>query len=131
MPALPWVQKIEVDPSVTYVAMASRLPLKRRRSVPGFLRDAMAIRRQLRSAKGLVGFALDAEIGKKTFWTFSVWETRDDLDVFARSEPHHAIINRLRPHMGQSRFEFLSLPGERLPMTWQQMKAPLNQPPPQ
>jgi hypothetical protein len=27
--------------------MASRLPLRRRRSIPGFLRDAMAIRRQL------------------------------------------------------------------------------------
>jgi heme-degrading monooxygenase HmoA len=126
MPAFPWDQRIDIDPSATYEAMASRLPLVRHRSVPGFLKDAMAIRRQLRRANGLIGFALDAELGKKTFWTFSVWETRQDLDAFARSDPHHRIINRLRPHMGQSQFEFFSLAGERLPMTWEQMKAPLR-----
>ena len=126
MPALPWAQKVEVDPSATYVAMASRLPLIHRRTVPGFLWDALAIRRQLGSAKGLVGFALDAELRKKTFWTFSVWETREDLDAFARSDPHRRIINRLRPRMGQTRFEFFSLVGEQLPMTWTQMKAPLR-----
>jgi heme-degrading monooxygenase HmoA len=126
MPAFPWDQRVDTDPSATYVAMASRLPLVRHRSVPGFLRDALAIRRQLRSAKGLIGFALDAELQKKTFWTFSVWETRDDLDAFAQSDPHHRIINRLRPHMGQTQFEFFSRAGERLPMTWEQMKAPLR-----
>ena len=106
--------------------MASRLPLLRHRSVPRFLRDTLAIRRQLAHAKGLVGFALDAQLGKKTFWTFSVWETREDLDVFARSDPHRRIINRLRPHMGESRFEFFSVSGEQLPMTWERMKSPLH-----
>ena len=72
----------------------------------------MAIRRQLAHAKALVGFALDAELGKKTFWTFSVWETQEDLDAFSRSDPHRRIIERLRPHMGQSRFEFFSVSGE-------------------
>ena len=126
MPAFPWDQKVEIDPSATYVAMASRLPLLHHRSVPGFLRDAMAIRRQLRRANGLIGFALDADLRKKTFWTFSVWETREDLDGFARSDPHHRIISRLRPVMGQSRFEFFSLAGERLPMTPEQMKEPVR-----
>ena len=70
MPALPWTQRQEVDPSREYVAMASRLPLERRRSIPGFLRDALAIRRQLARADGLVGYALDTELAHKTFWTF-------------------------------------------------------------
>ena len=34
-------------PAAHISVMASRLPLRRRRSIPGFLRDAMAIRRQL------------------------------------------------------------------------------------
>jgi len=72
MPPLPWTQRQPVDPGRTYLAMASRLPLKRRRSIPGFLRDAMAIRRQLARAPGMVGYALDAELARKTFWTFSV-----------------------------------------------------------
>ena len=126
MPPLPWTQRQPVDPGRTYVAMASRLPLKRRRSIPGFLRDAMAIRRQLARAPGMVGYALDAELARKTFWTFSVWEDRGSLDAFASSDPHRAIIGRLRPLMGPTRFEFFPVPGSGLPMTWDQMKAPVR-----
>ena len=126
MPALPWVQRESIDPNATYVAMASRLPLKRHRSIPGFLRDTLAIRRQLAKAVGLVGYALDAQLAKKTFWTFSVWKARSNLDDFAGSEPHHRIISQLRPLMSETRFEFFSVTGEKLPMTWDQMKAPVR-----
>jgi hypothetical protein len=125
MPALPWVQREIPDPDVTYVAMASRLPLKHYRSVPGFLRDTLAIRRQLAEAPGLIGYALDAQLAKRTFWTFSVWQKREDLDLFAAGDPHRRIITRLRPLMAATRFEFFPLPGAELPMTWEQMKAPL------
>lgn len=125
MPALPWVQREPASPDVTYVAMASRLPLRRYSSMPGFLRDTLAIRRQLAVAPGLIGYALDAELTKRTFWTFSVWRSQEDLDSFAASDPHKRIITRLRPLMDQTRFEFFPLPGNELPMTWEQMKAPL------
>jgi heme-degrading monooxygenase HmoA len=123
MPALPWTQRRAADPARTYLAMASRLPLRRRRSIPGFLRDAAAIRRQLARADGLVGYALDAELARKTFWTFSVWEDQDSLDTFAASDPHRTITRRLQPLMGQTRFEFFQLPGSDLPLTWDQMKS--------
>jgi hypothetical protein len=126
MPALPWTQREAINPTATYVAMASCLPLKRHRSIAGFLRDTLAIRRQLARAEGLVGYALDAEIAKKTFWTFSVWKTRENLDAFAGSDPHRRIIQRLQPLMGQTRFEFFPLGGEMLPMTREQMKAPVR-----
>jgi quinol monooxygenase YgiN len=106
--------------------MASRLPVKRRRSIPGFLRDALAIRRQLARADGMVGYALDAELARKTFWTFSVWEDQANLDAFVSSDPHRAIIRRLRPLMGPTRFEFFQIPGSDLPLTWDQMKAPVR-----
>src|SRR5690242_21889887 len=126
MPALPWTQRQEIDPGGEYVAMASRLPLKRRRSIPGFLRDVLAIRRQPARADGLVGYALDAELAHRTFWTFSVWEDRTSLDAFASSEPHRAILRRLRPLMGQTRFEFFPVSVASLPRTWDQLKAPLR-----
>ena len=129
MPALPWTWRQPADPGRTYVAMASRLPLNRRRSIPGFLRDTLAIRRQLARAGGLVGYALDAQLGRRTFWTFSVWEDRASLDAFASSDPHRAITRRLRPLMGQTRFEFFPIPGSELPMTWDQMKAPVRDQP--
>jgi heme-degrading monooxygenase HmoA len=106
--------------------MASRLPLKRHRSIPGFLCDALAIRRQLARAEGMVGFALDAEVARKTFWTFSVWEDQASLDAFASSDPHLAITRRLRPLMGRTRFEFFPIPGSDLPLTWDRMKAPVR-----
>ena len=126
MPALTWTQRQAVDPGRHYLAMASRLPLRRRRSIPGFLRDTLAIRRQLARADGLVGYALDAELARKTFWTFSVWEDQACLDAFASSDPHRAIITRLRPLMGTTRFEFFQVRGSDLPLTWDQMKAPVR-----
>jgi hypothetical protein len=126
MPALPWTWRQAADPGRTYAAMASRLPLRRRRSIPGFLRDTLAIRRQLASAGGLVGYALDAGLARKTFWTFSVWDVQASLDAFAASDPHRAITRRLQPLMGQTRFEFFQIPGSDLPMTWDQMKAPVR-----
>jgi heme-degrading monooxygenase HmoA len=128
MPALPWSQRQAADPGRTYVAMASRLPLKRHRAIPGFLRDALAIRRQLARARGMVGYALDADLAHKTFWTFSVWEDQASLDAFAASDPHRAITRRLRPLMGQTRFEFFQVLGSALPLTWDQMKAPVRSP---
>src|SRR5260370_23248910 len=124
MPALPWTQRRAVDPGRTYLAMASRLPLRRRRSIPGFLRDTAAIRRQLARADGMVGYALDAELARKTFWTFSVWEDQARLDAFASSDPHRAIIRRLRPPLGPTRLELVQLPGSDLPLPWNQMNAP-------
>ena len=128
VPALPWTQRQAVDPGRYYMAMASRLPLKRRRSIPGFLRATLAIRRQLARADGLVGYALDAELARKTFWTFSVWQDQASLDAFAAADPHRAIIRRLRPLMGQTRIEFFQIPGSDLPLTWDQMKASVRTP---
>ena len=57
--------------------MASRLPLKAHRFIPGFLLDTLRIRRQLSHTDGLMGYALNAQLRSKTFWTFSVWANRD------------------------------------------------------
>jgi heme-degrading monooxygenase HmoA len=126
MPALPWVQREKVDPDREYVAMASSLPLERYRSIPGFLRDTMRIRAQLARTPGLVGYSLNAQLAKKTFWTFSVWEDRASLGAFAAADPHRGITRRLRPRMGPTRFEFLQISGSDLPMSWEQMSAPVR-----
>jgi quinol monooxygenase YgiN len=123
MPAFPWAGKGPVEPDRTYVVMASRLPLRRSRSVPGFLRDTFAIRRQLAAADGLVGYALDANLRRRTFWTFSVWIDEDNLHAFATSDPHRQIIARLRPLMAETRFSTSTMTGSAIPSTWQQRKA--------
>ena len=126
MPALPWVEGHPIEANGHYVAMASRLPLRSYLSIPGFLRDVLKLRRQLANAPGLVGYALDAQLARKTFWTFSVWDDQASIDTFATTEPHQRITGALRPRMGKTRFEFFPIAGNALPMTWEQMKAPVN-----
>jgi len=116
MPALLWATQQEIDRERQYTAMASRLPLKSYASIPGFTRDTMRIRRQLAHSPGLVGYTLNAQLLAKTFWTFSVWETDGALRAFAGNDPHRSIIERLRPRMEKTRFEFFSVPGSELPM---------------
>ena len=118
MPALPWKSFGTVDPAHEYVVMASRLPLRRYRDVPAFLRASMDIRRQLAKAEGLLGYGLDAKLLRRTFWTLSVWRDGDTLDSFARANPHAARVQRIRPVMGPTTFVTWTVPGGQLPVTW-------------
>ena len=63
---------------------------------------------------------------KGVFWTFSVWRSQEHLDSFARSDPHRRIIERLRPRMSQTRFEFFPVSADNVPMTWEKRKASLR-----
>ena len=123
MPALPWVTRAPIEPVRTYTVMSSKLPLKRARSIPGFLRDTRAIRRQLADAEGLIGYTLDAELTHRTFWTFSVWTDQPSLDAFAAAEPHCSIIRRLGPLMAPTRFSTTTMIGLDIPATWDERKA--------
>jgi hypothetical protein len=87
MPPLPWRTKPQPDQDRTYLVMASRLPLRSRRTVPRFLRLTLSVVRQLERTDGLA----------------------------ARAMPHLAVIRRLRPRMGQSRFVFWTVKGSALP----------------
>jgi hypothetical protein len=47
---------------------------------------------------------------------------RSYLDAFAGSEPHRWITRRLAPFMGETRFETLTVAGERLPLGWPEIQ---------
>ena len=91
-PPCPWTSRMTPDPGATYVVMGSRLPLRGYRFVPRFLAHSMRIRRQLAGADGLIGYALNARLTHKEFWTVSVWQSRDELERFAAANPHAEII---------------------------------------
>ena len=126
MPALPWTSVRDVDRDREYVAMASRLPLKHYRSIPGFLRDTLRIRRQLSRTRGLVGYSLNAQPARKTFWTLSVWTDDASLRAFASADPHRTIVARLRPRMNETRFEFFTVAGNDVPLSWGDAMARLR-----
>jgi hypothetical protein len=118
MPALPWKTFSPPDPARDYVVMASQLPLARYRDLPAFLSATMAIRAQLARASGLVGYALDAHLAQKTFWTVSAWDSQDALNAFSRADPHRRRVGVIRPRMRPTTFTFWTVSGADLPVSW-------------
>lgn len=128
MPALPWTSRNTPDPQATYVVMGSRLPLRGYRFIPRFMAHSMKIRRQLATAEGLIGYALNAQLTHKEFWTVSVWQARDDLDRFAAANPHATIIRTKPERMAQSKFVFWTCQGRDVPLPWAAVAERLDTP---
>jgi hypothetical protein len=55
VPTLPWTKVDDPPANTEVVVLASRLELSSLRTVPGFLRAAMAVRRQVRGSDGALG----------------------------------------------------------------------------
>lgn len=115
---LPWTPT-ESSPTEPVVVQVSRLELRRRRDVPGFLVVALQIRRDVLASPGCHGVSLIAEPGRRTFWTLSAWRGEDDIRAFMRSERHRSVMVRYRDKMAGSHFTtwFTAGPDE-LPPTW-------------
>jgi heme-degrading monooxygenase HmoA len=86
----------------------------------------MAIRNQLAHADGLIGYALDAQLLHKTFWTLSVWESQEALQRFNHHDPHHARVERIRPGMLPAAFVFWNTRGSALPIPWDEARRRLH-----
>ena len=104
MPDIPWTAAGDMEPGREYVVMASHLPLRSLTSTVRFFRAVAAIRKQLRSAEGLVGYTLRAKPLARKYWTLSVWNDRDALAQFMRTPPHIGIMSSLKPLMAPTRF---------------------------
>jgi heme-degrading monooxygenase HmoA len=122
MPALPWKRIETVEPVTEVTVMASRLPLQSHLRIPRFLAATLRIRRQLANAPGLIGYALDAKLVGKTFWTVSAWRSRDELEAFAATDPHRRDVGRIRPQMDPTTFVFWRVPASELPIGWDEVR---------
>ncbi len=61
MPDLPWTARAEMEPGTGYLVMASHLPLSRIAATVRFFRAVSAVRKQLATADGLIGYTLRAK----------------------------------------------------------------------
>lgn len=123
MPPMPWKAFSNPDEGREYVALLTYLPLKRFRTLPQFMLLTLETRRQLARSKGLLGYALDADIFRLNFWTLSVWEDRQSIMKFAHAMPHSAIMKRLAPVMRQTQFTYWSVTARDIPLRWDEAKA--------
>jgi len=104
MPDLPWTARTDMEPGTEYLVMASHLPLQRISSTVRFFRSVSAVRKQLATADGLVGYMLRARPLARDYWTLSVWQHERALREFMRTQPHVQIMNSLKPYMGPTKF---------------------------
>ncbi len=118
MPALPWRSYGTVKNEAEYTVMASRLPLRRYRDIRFFLGCSKQVEEQPTRSAGLIGYGLYAQFLRKTFWTLSVWQSRDSLEGFARAEPHRSVMRDINPLMAAPTFVTWRLNGSELPIGW-------------
>lgn len=104
MPDLPWTSRLELEAGSEYLVMASHLPLSRLSATVRFLRGVVAVRKQLASAEGLVGYTLRAKPLARDYWTLSVWKDEEALRAFMRMPPHVGLMSSLKPVMGPTKF---------------------------
>ena len=127
MPRVPWIALSAPIPGKTYLALISFLPLKHFRAIPAFIRYSLQTQRQLKSARGIIGYSLDARPFARKFWTLSVWEDRQSLDDFVRQIPHSQIMQKMIPHMGKSEFAEWTVSHAEIPLDWGAAKSRLKQ----
>jgi hypothetical protein len=126
VPTLPWTTVQEPPLGGQVVILASRLELRSLGTVPGFLRAAMAVRRQVRRSDGALGVSLIAQPTRKTFFTLSAWRDQAALDDFVASQPHAGVMTRFPPKMSGSKFVTWTMPGDELPVPWDVAKERLD-----
>ena len=100
----PWKRYETPDPGSTCLVLASSIPARRVGAAGKMFRGSRQVRKQLASAEGLVGFSLLARPFKKQYATLSVWRDQAALDAFVAANPHHELMQSLRPEMGETRF---------------------------
>jgi len=84
--------------------MASHLPLIRISATLQFFRGVGAVRKQLATAEGLIGYTLRAKPLARDYWTLSVWKDEPSLRQFMRTAPHVRLMSSLKPIMGLTKF---------------------------
>ena len=80
------------------------LPLMRITATVRFFRAVSAVRKQLATAEGLIGYTLRAKPLARDYWTLSVWKDDGALREFMRTPPHVRVMTSLKPFMGPTKF---------------------------
>ena len=83
------------------------------------MRYTSQIRRQPADSEGLIGYALDANVLNRDFWTLYVWEDEKSLRRFVQRNPHGRVMTDLLPNMGQTVFLPFKVDGSSIPPNWE------------
>ncbi len=122
----PWKSMKLLEPDREYVVLASSIPPLSRSSTRRLFRGASAVRKQLASAEGVVGFSLLARPLRKQYATLSVWVDEGALAAFADGSPHCALMAELAPEMGATKFVRWTMSGSDGRPSWSEASRRLG-----
>jgi hypothetical protein len=117
---LPWT--LTATPSATVTVIAARLPLRSVRSLPAILVWTWRLRRALRDAKGLAGYAFAFQTSGSALWTVSAWTSRTALTAFEHNEAHQAAKVDLHARLRPATFAVWNCPAAQLPVPWAEIR---------
>ena len=100
----PWKSFANLERDREYLVLASSIPARKFSSTWRMFRGASAVRKQLATAEGVVGFSLLAEPIRKSYATLSVWTDEEALGRFVTESPHREVMADLGPAMGPTKF---------------------------
>ena len=114
----PWKKIRDVDSDAEYLVLASAIPTKSLRSTWRMFRGASAVRKQLASTEGIVGFSLLARPLRQAVRDTLVWSDQAALDAFVHASPHTELMGALGTEMGPTRFERWTITGSQQRPSW-------------
>ncbi|GEM_PF-317583 len=79
-----------------YIHVAEYLKVKSYKQMFRFMGLHMRIYQDARSRPGFVGGGIRGQWWKKRFWTYTIWESREDMERFTKSGEHAQAVNRVR-----------------------------------
>lgn len=118
MPTLPWTVPNTPPRDTEVHVFASRFETRTLWGALRFLAGTPAVWRQVRRSPGAYGATLRAKPLRRTFWTLSVWESKDALHAFVRAEAHGSASRGLAPQMRDASFTTWQANSEDLPIAW-------------
>jgi hypothetical protein len=127
MATIPWAApKTLPATDGTATIQVTQLGLRRMRDVPAFFMAALAIRRQMLAAPGMLGVSMLAKPLRKTFWTVSAWQDRPAMLAAIMRQPHLKTMKSFQ--MAGSAFVSWTVPDKDLPISWADVMRRLEHP---
>jgi len=114
----PWKSFAALEPAAEYLVLASSIPPASIKSTGRMFMGSRAVRKQLATTDGVMGFALLAQPIRKYYATLSVWRDAVALDAFVAAHPHDELMASLAPEMGPTKFVRWTITGSDGRPSW-------------
>jgi heme-degrading monooxygenase HmoA len=123
-----WKHLAPIDAEREYLALASLIPPKSRRSTWRLFRGSRAVAHQLAETEGAIGFSMLARPLRKEYATLSLWADERALHAFERSVVHGRLQRELASEMGATTFVRWMVRGEEGVPSWTEALQRLRTP---